>query len=347
VITVPDMPDVRSYSLGIPASSLSISEGTGSITMQTAAGDIEVPEGMLSNIEGTEGKEAEITISKVDKNTLPIITRLMIGSRPLIEISLKIDNEQTDWNNPDAPVLITIPYEPTELERKNPDSIIVWYIDGKGELTCISNGKYDPVKGVVTFQTTHFSNYSIGYNKIYFNDVSESALYYDAMNFVASRQIMAPTGYRLYSPEAKLTRAESLVMLMKAYNIAPDADLNDNFDDAGGTEYAGYLAAAKRLKLSSGVGDNKFEPNAVITNQETLTFLYNILTLTGKLPDASMQKSLSEFNDGNTVAQWAREPIQKLIASGIVNGSDNSILPYSNTTRAGFAQMVYDLLKMQ
>lgn len=43
-------------------------------------------------------------------------------------------------------------------------------------------------------------------------------------------------------------------MLMKAYGIAPDTNPEDNFADAGDTYYTGYLAAAKRLGISAGVG---------------------------------------------------------------------------------------------
>jgi hypothetical protein len=44
-------------------------------------------------------------------------------------------------------------------------------------------------------------------------------------------------------------------MLMKAYGIAPDTNPEDNFADAGDTYYTGYLAAAKRLGISAGVGN--------------------------------------------------------------------------------------------
>jgi hypothetical protein len=44
-------------------------------------------------------------------------------------------------------------------------------------------------------------------------------------------------------------------MLMKAYGIGPDENPTDNFVDANETVYSGYLAAAKRLGIVSGVGN--------------------------------------------------------------------------------------------
>lgn len=55
-----------------------------------------------------------------------------------------------------------------------------------------------------------------------------------------------------------------IVLLMNAYSIAPDAKPADNFADAGDTWYTGYLAAAKRLGISAGVGNNMFAPGKEI-----------------------------------------------------------------------------------
>lgn len=102
----------------------------------------------------------------------------------------------------------------TELE--NPDSIIIWYLDGNGNLVCIPNGRYDPATGEVTFTTTHFSLYAVGYSQISFNDVEASAWYQKAVNFIAARQITKGTGAGKFTPEALLTRGKFIVMLMRA-----------------------------------------------------------------------------------------------------------------------------------
>ena len=117
---------------------------------------------------------------------------------------------------------------------------------------------------MVTFDTTHFSDYAVAYNKLSFKDVAESAWYSKAVGFIAAREITTGTGGGNFSPEARLTRGQFIVMLMKAYDIAPDANPKDNFSDAGGTYYTGYLAAAKRLGISAGIGNNMFAPEKEI-----------------------------------------------------------------------------------
>jgi hypothetical protein len=188
---------------------------------------------MLTGVSGISGSKAEIAIGQGDKSKLPKVIRNAIGDRPLIQLTLSIDGKQTDWSNPNAPVTVSIPYTPTAAELANPESIVVWYIDGSGNVVSVPNGRYDPATGMVTFTTTHFSDYAVAYNKVSFKDVAESAWYSKAVSFICRKGDHHRYGSGNFSPEARLTRGQFIVMLMKAYDIAPDANPKDNFSDAG------------------------------------------------------------------------------------------------------------------
>jgi hypothetical protein len=342
-IMMPSIPGVSSYSLGIPGACLTAPSG-GSLTFETDMGSITLPADMLADISGAEGRNAEITIGQGDKSGLPDSVKAVIGDRPLIQLSLTLEGKRTDWNNPDSPVTISIPYTPTAAELANPESIVIWYIDGSGNLVCIPNGHYDPATGTVTFSTTHFSLYAVGYNPVSFNDVASTDWYYKAVSFIAARGITTRTGSGTFSPDAVLTRADFLVMLMKVYGIAPDTNPADNFSDAGSTYYTGYLAAAKRLGISAGVGNNLYAPGKEITRQEMFTLLYNVLKAIGQLPPGDCGKTLSDFSDSNSVADWAKEAMALLVKTGTISGNLGKLSPTSTATRAEMAQVLYQLM---
>lgn len=358
ILTVPSIPGVDTYTFGIPASELSKTGEKGKLTLSTDKGSITIPSNMLAGVSGIIGNKAEIAISKGDKDHLPDDIKTAIGDKPLIQLTLSIDGKQTDWSNHDAPVTVSIPYTPTAAELANPESIVVWYIDGSGNVITTPNGRYDPVTGMVTFNTTHFSNYAVAYSKMSFNDVASSAWYYKAVSFIAARQITSGTGNDNYSPHAKLTRGEFIVLMMRAYGIAPDANLTDNFSDAGNTYYTGHLAAAKRLGISSGIGNNQYAPDKEIARQEMFTLLYNALKVIGQLPgthgrsvsEADDQpggdsgKTLSDFTDAERIDAWAKEALTLLVKIGTIGGSNEKLTPQGTTTRAEMAQVLYNLL---
>ncbi|MEW5922130.1 MAG: S-layer homology domain-containing protein [Bacillota bacterium] len=206
------------------------------------------------------------------------------------------------------------------------------------------NGRYDPATGTVTFTTTHFSYYAVSYNPVSFKDVAQDAWYSKAVSFIAAREITTGTGGGNFGPEAKLSRGQFIVMLMKAYGIAPDANRSDNFADAGSTWYTGYLAAAKRLGISAGVGNNLFAPEKEITRQEMFTLLYNALKTIGRLPPGNSGKSLSSFSDAGDIAPWAKDAMKLLVETGTISGSGGKLTPTDTTTRAQMAQVLYSLL---
>ena len=344
VIRIPAIDGVNSYTLGVPAGTLSQGPEKGALTLETRLGSITLAANMLTGMEQAQGKAAAITISEGDKDLLSEDVKAAVGHRPLVQLTLTLDGERAAWNNPDAPVTVSIPYTPVAQELLNPESIVIWYIDGSGNAVCVPNGRYDPATGTVTFTTTHFSYYAVAYNKVSFGDVAGNAWYGKAVAFIAARGITSGTGNGNYSPNARLTRGELIVLLMNAYGIAPDKNPADNFSDAGNTWYTGHLAAAKRLGISDGIGNNSFAPNREITRQEMFTLMYNVLKVYGKLPETGDGKTLSEFGDAGDVALWAKDATELFVETGIIEGVDGKLFPADTTTRAEIAQVLYNLL---
>lgn len=343
-LSMPAISDVGKYLVSIPVPDLSTEEGTGTLTIETETGSITVPSNMLTGLEGMDGIKAQITIGAGDKEALPEDVRQEIGDRPLLQLSLSIDGRQTEWNNPNVPATLSIPYTPTEEELENPDAIVVWYIDGAGNVFAVPDGRYDEATGMVTFRTTHFSHFGVAFNDVTFGDVPESEWYEGAVNYIAARDITKGTGQGNFSPMTKLTRGEFIVLLMKAYEMQADADPENNFDDAGDTWYTGYLAAAKRLGLAEGVGDNRFAPEKAISRQEMFTLVYSTLTKINRLPKGDIGKTAEDFADGASVAPWARDALDALISSGTVEGAGGKLKPSDTATRAEMAQMLHNLL---
>jgi hypothetical protein len=116
-------------------------------------------------------------------------------------------------------------------------------------------------------------------------------------------------------------------MMMRAYEISPDIDPTDNFSDAGSTYYTGYLAAAKRLGITAGVGNNMYMPEKEITRQEMFTLLYNTLKVIGRLPQGNSGKALSDFSDTDKIDSWAEKAMESFVESGIIAGSNGRLNP--------------------
>jgi hypothetical protein len=291
---------------------------------------------------GTSAGSGDVVlmVRQVPATELSAARKALVGSRPVYDFTVT-GGGKTISNFNGGHATVSIPYVLGADEH--PHAIVIWYLSDSGKLVRM-RGHYDNAIKSVTFKTSHFSNFVIGYNPIRFQDVSAGAWYESAVTFLAARDITTGTGDGKFSPDTILTRGQFIVMLMKTYDIKTDTNPKDNFVDAGNTYYTNYLAAAKRLGISAGIGNNMFAPDNKITRQEMFTMLYNALTEIDELPEGNFGKKLSDFSDADSIASWAKNAMTMLVEAGIVSGSNGKISPTNSTTRAEMAQVLYNLL---
>ncbi|QJD84994.1 S-layer homology domain-containing protein [Cohnella herbarum] len=339
-ITVPIIPGIKTYTLEVAAEKLSSSPGAGELIFTTQTGSIAIPSNMLEGVAGTKGKMAGITVGIGDKAGLSAEAKTAVGNRPLVELTLALDGVPTPWNNPAAAVRISIPYVPTAEESKNPEYIVVWYIDGSGKVIAVPSGRYDAKSGTVTFVATHFSDYAIAYAHKTFSDLSSVEWARRSIEVIASKGIINGTVAGTYSPAARITRADYLVLLVKTLGLT--AKLEGNFADVErNAYYYEALGVAKRLGLATGTGQDEFHPLENISRQDMMVLTARALEKAKQLKASGDPAILASFSDKGDIAAYAEESLAVLAKEGLVTGSGDKLNPRAPTTRAEAAVFLY------
>ena len=174
-----------------------------------------------------------------------------------------------------------------------------------------------------------------------FTDVKKTDWYYEAVKFAFEKGITSGVSETEYDPQNKVTRGQFITMLCRAYGIKEMT--GDNFADCGDTWYTGYLAAAKQLGISNGVGDNKFAPEKEISREEMVTLIYNYLKSVGKVDE---EISETTFTDNDSISSWAKNGVAFASSKGYVNGKGNNFFdPNGDATRAELAQIFFNMFK--
>ena len=181
-------------------------------------------------------------------------------------------------------------------------------------------------------------------NEVSFKDVAANDWYNEAVSYMAAKGIISGVGEGRFAPDNNVTRADFLIMVMNLYDIEVDMTITDNFADAGSKYYTRYLGTAKRLGLISGVGGNKYTPEATISRQDMFVLLYRALDKLGKLPAGTSGKSLGSFNDTEDIAAYARDAVKLFVETGTISGDRKNLTPKATSTRAQAAQVLYNLL---
>ncbi len=333
--------DAKTVETNLPKAAINaLSSNVSQLNVSTPVADITFDSKTLSTISNEASGDIKITASKVDTSAISTESQQVVGDRPVFNFSVTSGNRTISQFG--GNVSVSVPYTPKQGEDKN--AIVIYYINAEGKPELVNNCVYNPSTGCITFNTNHFSQYAVGYNKVNFKDVAADTWYSNPVAFIAARGITTGSGNGNFGPDEKLTRGQFIVMLMKAYGIAPDINGKDNFADAGNTWYTAYLATAKKLGISAGVGNNMFAPEKEITRQEMFTLLYNALKVIGKLPSVNSGKLVESFSDAGDIAPWAKDAIKLFVENGTISGNGNKLSPKGFTTRAQMAQVLYSLL---
>ncbi len=325
VLTRANLDDLRAHNIG-------------SLTINTPFASISLDR---ETLDGLDDEDLYIHMAYVGENDPS--DNSQITNRPVYEFTVRSGDRIV--RNFVGNITISIPYNPSIGE--SPDALVVYHVGEDGRYEILVNSYYDPIKNLVVFRTNHFSKFAIAHNKVNFLDVFDHDWYSKAVTFISARNITKGTGENKYSPMTNISRADFLVMLMRAYKLEPTEDYSsDNFIDGGATYYSPYLSLAKKMGLAQGVGNNLFLPEKEITRQEMFSLVYKILQVLEELPEnkTNIHKA---FSDTDSISDWAKAPIEYLVSKGIVSGKGDKLDPLGQSTRGEMAQLLYNILQQR
>ncbi|WP_165452693.1 S-layer homology domain-containing protein [Paenibacillus thalictri] len=340
-IQVPPVEGAQTYEAALPSTYITSGDSTQKIVLETPLATLELPGNMLQLAEAPASSTVAFSVEFVDKSTLgDAALQQKVGDRPILSVRLKIDGEEAHFDNPQSAVAISIPYTPAEQELADIEHIVVWHIDSEGRAEKVSNGKYDPATGLVTFRTSHFSKFAVSFEFVSFEDLDGYGWAKKQIETLASKGIINGTSDRTFAPGQPITRADFLALLVRT--LGATADFAGNFDDVSQTDYFyKELGIARKLGISEGIGDNKFNPSASISRQDMMVLCAKALRLAPTAGEPGSVSGLERFTDQAAVASYAAESIASMIRAGLTEGDGSEINPGGATTRAEAAVILY------
>lgn len=141
-------------------------------------------------------------------------------------------------------------------------------------------------------------------------------------------------------PDDNLTRAEMATIVNRAFGAEEKALISQYGDVSKDAWY--YDEMAKAVEMGIFVGDGKgLNPDNNITREEA----FIVLSRAFKLSSTS-ESSLNTFSDKTEVSVWAKEGVASLVTAGYIAGSNDKLNPKQNITRAEFAQLMDNIIKI-
>lgn len=301
---MPKQANVQSYVVQLPTSNLQNNNNT-EFVLKTDNSTLQIPSNMLSNIM-EQADEVSIHINKVSADRLSADVRANVGSRPVINLSVLAGDRVLAWNNPAAPVTVSVPYTPAAQELVNAHQIVILYINDQGQATAVPSGRYDAKSGSIVFETTEFSTYAAAYVTKSFADIQNVLWAKQAIEAMAARDIINGISDDSFAPAASITRADFITVLVRALELKSPGTNTTSFSDVQrAAYYAQAVAIAKELGIASGYENNTFKPDSSISRQDMMVLTAKALKAAGKQSAGS--GNLVPYSDAASISSYAMD----------------------------------------
>lgn len=173
-----------------------------------------------------------------------------------------------------------------------------------------------------------------------YTDVKPGIWYYAAADHAVGEGILELTGTKLL-PHSAVTRAQLVTMLYRMAG-SPTVSGEMPFDDV--PESAKYHDAVKwayKSGITIGCGYGKFEPDELVTREQTCAFLTRYAEHLGKDLSGLDKAAIDAFADSSAVEPSIAYSVNAMCALGVVRGyEDGTIGPRYPITRAEAAVML-------
>lgn len=161
---------------------------------------------------------------------------------------------------------------PDDLENLTGE-VIVYREDANGNITKL-NGISDGQ--TVTFETDHFSIYYLVFDSLMFDDDGDyfsdttylNERQQEAISYAVNNNIMQGYEDGSIRPFNTITRAEFATIMCRYYDYSVDTKCN--FDDSKDHWASQYIKACVDKGAINGIGNNKFDPDGIITYEQAL-----------------------------------------------------------------------------
>lgn len=331
-----------------PKNAVAIKSGEPTVVKLPNGFTLTIPAGAITS---PEAAYAQVTPA-TDEETKKLLEGLKLpaGMQPFgiyydINILTK-DGKPLEHLTLSKPAEAAIPLAALNPGAINGDKISLFKLGDKGELTPFFGRLKD---GKVVASLYGFSRYIYLAKNVTFTDVTpvKYAWAVDAIEILASKDILAGSIDGSFHPEAQVTRAEFVSMLVRALELKadPNAASAVSFSDIpAGSWYEAAVKIATSRGLISGYSDGIFAPDRPMTRGEMAVVLAKALEVLGH--SAGTAGELAGFADQARIPAWASGAVAKVTDLGIMKGkARNRFEAELPTTRAEAAVVVYRIFK--
>ena len=185
---------------------------------------------------------------------------------------------------------------------------------------------------------------SSGYSN-YFKDMSGySAQARAAVDYLYESGVVSGMGDSSYGPSHSIRRGDFALMLYKAFNFYSPGKVEPFRDVPADAYYANAVHTLRGLGIVSGLGNNMYSPDSMLTRQDAMIMVQKALQVAGWSTRSADENILYDYNDNSQVSDYARQAMAYVMKWDLLPVTGYRLAPTAELTRVDMAQVLHRAL---
>lgn len=174
-----------------------------------------------------------------------------------------------------------------------------------------------------------------------FTDVTEEWMVEPITELYAKGAVNGKTE-TTFDPNGEVTRAEFAKMMVLAYDLAAEENVELPFTDVSEEDwFAPYVKTAVSVGIINGTSETTFSPEDSITREQIAAILYRFAEKIGVDVSVGENTNILSYEDAAEISEYAVSAMQWVVGAGVISGTTEATLsPAAPATRAQTAAIL-------
>ncbi|MFD2670904.1 S-layer homology domain-containing protein [Marinicrinis sediminis] len=332
------------------------------LTLRTGQIEIKIPAGLFGSVLDEIGENTDIVLQvathteegKAETRQAVAGNAAYEATDIVIDLTFAMQHEQAQgmskeeeaqWtgslNQFEEP--ITVSFKLTDDQWAQLDSRYagVYYVNG--DQVAYMGGTIE--NGQVTFETNHFSTYTVLEYHKQFADLS-SHWAEQAVEELAAKWIVYGVNESEYAPDVNVTRGQLAALIARALKLDTESAFSTAFEDVQQSRYdADAIGAVAQAGIMQGYG-RSFRPDDAVTREEAAVVLMQAYVYRHGAAQETGQDAA--FRDAELISDWAYPFVQQAAHLNLIEGTgDGQFEPAADLTRAQAAMLIWKWFNLE
>lgn len=307
---------------------------------------VRIPLGSLKDTRSEDVATMDVILAEDSTANLSEAQKKAIGNRSVVSVDLLLNGQPWQWT--DRSIEMTM----SNVQYSNAEDVllVIQSLLPNGEMKPVTFTQYDETTNSLAFKPLQSGRFVITEVQVPLNDLqSYSWAIKEVQNLYGKGIISGMTDTR-FSPQAELTRAQFLQMIIKGIGESrlPDTSTSAPLDVKGNQWYSDSVRLGLEMGIVQGRADGSFGANERISREDMAVMLNRAIQVMKQDASAVVDSSSSRagFNDDANIAAYAKQAVAAMQEQGVLKGmADGTFAPKQHANRAQGAVAVARMME--